>query len=81
MHVAMVTSAKTPGRMNEDFVGAVPGAVVLLDGAGIPGIDAIDQLASEHRDTCDIADPSSPQATVAIYRTVGDQADDLVLAD
>ena len=117
MHVAMVTSAAAPGRMNEDFVGAVPGAVVLLDGAGIPGIesichhgvawythrlggyvlsrlsrsparslvsalgDAIDQLASEHRDTCDIANPSSPQSTVVIYRTVGDKAEHLVLAD
>lgn len=117
VHVAMVTSAGPPGRPNEDFVGAVPGAVVLLDGAGIPGIesicrhgvawythrlggyvlsrlsrsparslvstlgDAIDQLASEHRDTCDIADPSSPQATVVIYRTLGDQAEHLVLAD
>ncbi|MGI8700809.1 MAG: hypothetical protein ACR2JU_06330 [Nocardioidaceae bacterium] len=117
MHVAMVTSAGAPGRINEDFVGAVPGAVVLLDGAGIPGIesichhgvawythrlggyvlsrlsrsparslvsalsDAIDQLASEHRDTCDIADPSSPQSTVVIHRTVGDQAEHLVLAD
>lgn len=43
--------------------------------------DAIDQLASEHRDTCDIANPSSPQSAVVIYRRVGDRADDLVLAD
>ncbi len=117
MHVGMVTSPGAPGHVNEDFVGAVPGAVVLLDGAGIPGIesichhgvawyahrlggyllsrlscrparslvsalgDAIDQLASEHRDTCDIANPSSPQSTVVIYRRVGDRAEYLVLAD
>jgi len=104
MLAALATSAGHPGRTNEDFVGAVPGAVVLLDGAGIPGAeslcrhgvawythrlggsllgrlsrggapslvsvlaDAIDQLAGEHRSTCDLADPSSPQATVAILR-------------
>jgi hypothetical protein len=40
MKVAMATS---PGhdRPNEDFVGAVPGAVVVIDGAGIPGMDAV----------------------------------------
>ena len=37
----MATSAGRAGRRNEDFVGAVPGAVVLLDGAGIPGMEAI----------------------------------------
>jgi hypothetical protein len=40
MKVAMATS---PGhdRPNEDFVGAVPGAVVVIDGAGIPGMDSV----------------------------------------
>ncbi len=112
----MVTSPAVPGRSNEDFVGAVPGAVVLLDGAGIPdtesicrhGVawythrlggyvlgglcrsparslvtalgDAIDRVARDHRDTCDITDPSSPQATVVIYRA-SDEIDYLVLAD
>ncbi|MEV1328493.1 hypothetical protein AB0J20_02815 [Micromonospora costi] len=41
VRVSMATSAGTPGRPNEDFVGAVPGAVVLLDGAGIPGTGSI----------------------------------------
>ncbi|WNM38306.1 hypothetical protein RMN56_24690 [Micromonospora halotolerans] len=41
MHVSMATSAGTAGRPNEDFAGAVPGAVVLLDGAGIPGTESI----------------------------------------
>ena len=33
------TDAGHPGRPNEDFVGAVPGAVVLVDGAGITGAE------------------------------------------
>lgn len=113
----MATDAGHPGQPNEDFAGAVPGAVVLLDGAGIPRTEsicrhgvawythrlggtllgrlsradgrdltailaaAIDQLAAEHRGTCDITNPSSPQATVAIIRTAGGQLDYLVLAD
>lgn len=43
--------------------------------------DSIDQVASLHRDTCDIANPSSPQATVAIMRLEVGRADYLVLAD
>jgi hypothetical protein len=115
--VAMATSASAPGRVNEDFVGAVPGAVVLLDGAGIPGTesicrhgvawythrlgglllgrlpaasgqdlrgviaDSIGQIAGEHRLTCDITNPSSPQATVMVFRVDGDRADFAALAD
>lgn len=37
----MATSPGTSGEDNEDFVAAVPGAVVLLDGAGIRGAEAI----------------------------------------
>ncbi len=37
----MATSPGTPGRPNEDFVGAVPSAAVLLDGAGIVGTESI----------------------------------------
>src|SRR5215475_9737283 len=120
MNVSMASSAghpDQPGHQNEDFVGAVPGAVVLVDGAGIPGTeaicrhgvawyahrlgglllgrlsrgspadlaaalaDAISQIAGEHRDTCDIANPSSPQATVALFRFSGARADYLLLAD
>jgi len=113
----MATDAGHRGRPNEDFTGAVPGAVVLLDGAGIPGTEsicrhgvawythrlggallgrlsrddqrdlaevlaaAIDELAADHRGTCDITNPSSPQATVAMIRTSGEQLDYLVLAD
>lgn len=115
MKVAMATS---PGhvRPNEDFVGAAPGIVVLLDGAGIPGTeeicrhgvawyshtlgatllarmradgtdlvaalaDSIEQVAGLHRPTCDIANPSSPQSTVAMIRFGDGRADYLVLSD
>ena len=117
MHISMATSAGHPGRPNEDFAGAVPGAVVLLDGAGIPGTEsicrhgvawytcrlggallarlsrddgrdltavlaeAIDEIAADHRGTCDITNPSSPQATVVIARLRGSLLDYLVLAD
>jgi hypothetical protein len=113
----MATDSGKPGRPNEDFVGAVPGAVVLLDGAGIPGTEsicshgvawythrlggsllgrlspddgrdlvsilatAIDELAADHRDTCDLAHPDSPQATVAIVRVSRERLDHLLLAD
>lgn len=117
MHISMATSAGHPGRPNEDFVGAVPSAVVLLDGAGIPGTEsicrhgvawyarrlggallarlshddgldltavlgeAIDELAADHRGTCDITNPSSPQAAVVIARLRGSLLDYLLLAD
>jgi hypothetical protein len=117
MRVAMATSPGRSDQPNEDFVGAVPDAVVLLDGAGLSGTestcshgvawytrrlgsallaclsandgrelvsvlgDAIDQVARAHRGSCNIADPSSPSATVVILRVSGDTADYLVLAD
>ncbi|MFC0032985.1 hypothetical protein ACFFMM_26005 [Micromonospora chaiyaphumensis] len=117
MRVSMATSAGTAGRPNEDFAGAVPGAAVLLDGAGIPGTEslcshgvawythrlggallgrlsrddgrdlaailaaAIAEIATEHGGTCDIADPGSPQATVAIVRARRGRLDHLLLAD
>lgn len=117
MNVVMASSAGRSGRPNEDFVGAAPGAVVLLDGAGITGIesicrhgiawythglggallgrlsrddgrdlvsilgDGIEQIARQHRSTCDIANPSSPQATAMILRVTGDRADYLALGD
>lgn len=113
----MATSAGHAGRPNEDFVGAVPGAAVLLDGAGIPGTEAIcshgvawyahrlggallgrlspgggqglpailaaaiEEISDDHRATCDISDPSSPQATVVIVRAHQGRLDYLLLAD
>jgi hypothetical protein len=116
MLVAMASSAGH-ARPNEDFVGAAPGAVVLVDGAGIPGsealcrhgtawyahtlgatllgvlsrtpevslvsalADSIERVAAQHRDSCDLLDPNSPQASVAIVRIAGDRVDHLVLGD
>ena len=113
----MATSAGKAGQPNEDFVGTVPGAAVLLDGAGIPGTESIcshgvacythrlggallgrlsrddggdlaailaatiDEIAADHRTTCDITNPSSPQATVLIVRAYGGRLDYLLLAD
>jgi hypothetical protein len=117
MMVAMATSPGHVGHPNEDFVGAAPGAVVLLDGAGITGTEeicrhgvawyahtlgaillatltrargidlvaalaeSIEHVAAQHRHTCAIADPSSPQSTVAVVRFAEDRADYLLLAD
>src|ERR1044072_5243485 len=111
MRVAMGSAAAERGRVNEDFFAAGPSAAVLLDGAGIRGIeeicrhgvawyttrlggelvgrlaladgrdlvsllaDSIDAVARAHRDTCDLTDPSSPPATVAILRLTGARAD------
>lgn len=113
----LASSPGHPGRANEDFVGAVPGAVVLLDGAGLPGtesichhgvawyahtlgatvlgrlsrhpaVDLVEALAASiehvaglHRHSCDLDDPSSPQATVAVVRYGESGVDHLVLAD
>ncbi|SCF04224.1 Protein phosphatase 2C [Micromonospora viridifaciens] len=117
MHASMATSDGKAGRANEDFAGAVPGAAVLLDGAGIPGTEsicvhgvawythrlggallgrlsvddgrdfaailaaAIDEIADDHRDTCDITNPSSPQATVLLVRAHRGRLDYLLLGD
>ena len=43
--------------------------------------EAIDEVSGKHRHTCDIANPSSPQATVAALRIGGGRLDYLVLAD
>jgi len=42
---------------------------------------AIEQVTDEHRDNCDVADPISPSATVAILRRSGDLIEHLVLGD
>jgi hypothetical protein len=43
--------------------------------------EAIERVADAHRETCDLADPSSPSATVAVLRLSGGRADHLVLGD
>ncbi|MGN9807766.1 hypothetical protein ACTMSW_00185 [Micromonospora sp. BQ11] len=117
MRISMATSVGWAGQSNEDFIGAVPGAAVLLDGAGIPGTESIcshgvawythrlggallgqlsrddgrglaailattiGEIAADHRGTCDITNPSSPQATVVIVRAHRGALDYLLLAD
>jgi len=118
MRVTMTSvAAGRAGRVNEDFAGAVPAAVVLIDGAGIPGsestcrhgvawyasrlggsllgllsgapdrslpgllAEAIEQVTDDHRGTCDVADPISPSAAVAILRLSDGVAEHLVLGD
>lgn len=43
--------------------------------------ESIEFVAEQHRHTCDIANPSSPQSTVAMIRFAAGCADYLVLAD
>lgn len=117
MRVTMASLTAHADRGNEDFIGAVPAAAVLIDGAGIPGTesicrhgvawyahrlgggllgllarapgrtlpallaDAIDQVTDLHRHGCDVANPISPSATVAILRVSGDRVEYLVLGD
>ncbi|MEU1389176.1 MULTISPECIES: integrase [unclassified Nonomuraea] len=43
--------------------------------------EAIEQVTDDHRDTCDVADPISPSATVAVLRLSGGFIEYLVLGD
>ncbi|MGH3678906.1 MAG: hypothetical protein ACRDT2_01045 [Natronosporangium sp.] len=43
--------------------------------------EAIEQVTDDHRDTCDVANPISPMATVAILRVSGGLLEHLVLGD
>lgn len=117
MRVAMASVAAWSGRVNEDFVGALATAAVLIDGAGIPGTasicrhgvawyasrlggsvlgrlalepeaslpallgGAIEQVTDGHRDSCEVANPISPSAAVAIVRRSGGCIEYLVLGD
>jgi hypothetical protein len=117
MRVTMTSVPAGSGHANQDFTGAVATAAVLIDGAGIPGIEsicrhgvawyanqlggtllgllslardqslptllaqAIERVTDEHRQTCDVADPISPSATVAILRRSGAVIEHLVLGD
>ena len=40
MHITMATEPASPDQENEDFVAAIPNAVILLDGAGLSGTDS-----------------------------------------
>ncbi|MFG3712567.1 hypothetical protein [Micromonospora sp. NPDC047730] len=63
--------------------GALLGLLSRDDGRDLAAIlaTAIGETAADHRGTCDITDPSSPQATVVIVRAHRDRLDHLLLAD
>ena len=52
-------------------------------GSSLPTLlaEAIEQVTDDHRDTCDVANPISPSATVAVLRRSGDLIEYLVLGD
>ncbi len=53
------------------------------DGASLPVLlgDAAGTVRAAHSGTCDLADPRSPSATVAMLRLRGDRVEHLVLGD
>ncbi len=63
--------------------GSLLGLLSLVPDRGLPALlaEAIEQVTDDHRDTCDVADPISPSATVAIVRLSGGRIDHLVLGD
>ncbi|WP_328416459.1 hypothetical protein OG470_26460 [Micromonospora sp. NBC_00389] len=63
--------------------GALLGGLSRTDGRDLAAIlaAAIGEIAADHRDTCDITNPSSPQATVLMVRAHRDRLDYLLLAD
>jgi hypothetical protein len=63
--------------LGETLVGRVTDRVDLAEALA----DSIDHVAGLHRHSCDLANPSSPQATVAMLRIADERADHLVLAD
>jgi len=63
--------------------GSLLGLLALAGDRGLPALlaAAIGQVTDDHRDTCDVANPISPSATVAILRRSGDRIEYLVLGD
>jgi Protein phosphatase 2C len=63
--------------------GSLLGLLSLAGDRGLPALlaEAIEQVTDLHRETCDVADPISPSATVAIVRRSGGVIEYLVLGD
>ncbi len=63
--------------------GGLLGLLSIAPDRSLPALlaEAIERVTDEHRDTCDVANPISPMATVAILRLSGGRADYLVLGD
>ena len=63
--------------------GSLLGRLALAPERALPALlaEAIVEVTDRHRDTCDVADPISPSATVAMLRVSGGAIDYLVLGD
>lgn len=61
--------------------GGLLGALSLGHGLREVLAEGIERVTDEHRDTCDVADPISPFAAVAMLRFVGGRVEHLVLGD
>ncbi len=63
--------------------GTLLGLLSLAPDRGLAALlaEAIDQVTAGHRDTCDVANPISPSATVAVLRRRGGLVEHLVLGD
>ncbi|MFJ8579927.1 hypothetical protein [Micromonospora sp. NPDC093277] len=63
--------------------GSLLGLLSLGRDGGLPALlaEAIEQVTDDHRDTCDVTNPISPSATVAILRLSDGRIEHLVLGD
>ena len=63
--------------------GTLLGRLSLVRDRSLPALvaEAIEEVTDDHRDTCDVADPISPSATVAILRRSEGLVEYLVLGD
>jgi hypothetical protein len=66
-------------RLGGTLLGLLPAG----SGRSLPALlaEAVGQVTDAHRGTCDVTDPISPSATVAVLRRCGDRVDYLVLGD
>ncbi|MCA2223602.1 integrase [Nonomuraea aurantiaca] len=67
------------GRLGGSLLSLLP----LVGDRGLPALlaAAIEQVTDDHRDTCDVADPISPSAAVAVLRLSDGLLEYLVLGD
>ncbi|MFD9542322.1 integrase [Streptomyces sp. NPDC060022] len=63
--------------------GRLLGLLSLVRDRSLPTLlaEAIEQVTDDHRDTCDVADPIAPSATVAVLRVTDGLIEYLVLGD
>lgn len=65
------------------LAGSLLGLLSLAPDRGLTALlaEAVEEVTDDHRDTCDVSDPLSPSATVAVLRLSGGLAEYLVLGD